>query len=131
MPPAHLVGPPAPAHPRVQDREHKEEKRRGVHPALKYGPAAAGLYDALATKHAISKGGTEANPIMAPFANNDAALIASKVGSGVLSGLAADALAKKGHKNWAKAVGGLSIAIPLGAGTHNLLQAQALERRGK
>jgi hypothetical protein len=117
-----FVGPPEPESPLAAhlSRQAAQEGERGLGAGWKYGPAAASLFDALATRDAINRGGSEANPIMAPFAENDLALIGTKVGSGLLAGYLASKLHDSGHKTAAKIVSGINVAVPLGAGIHNL-----------
>lgn len=118
-----FVGPPAPesalaAHLARQAAIARDGSDIGI--GWKVGPAAASLFDAWATRDAMKRGGVEANPIMAGLAENEVALYGTKLGTGILAGIAADRLAKAGHPNWGRFVSGLNIAIPLGAGIHNL-----------
>jgi hypothetical protein len=98
--------------------------KHGLNPALVLAPAAAQAFDAYSTRQAMQAGGHEGNPAMEPFADNPAALYASKIGSGLLIGFLANKLAHSGHRTAAKVLSGLSIAVPLGAGIHNLEQAK-------
>jgi hypothetical protein len=120
--PAPFVGPPPPrtSAAAVPGFTHEESRPAGLHPALKYGPAAAHLADALSTLKVIQGGGRELDPVLEPFADNPAALVGTKVIGGLAMGLLADLLAKKGHRNWAKAAAGLNIGVPLGAAGLNL-----------
>lgn len=118
-----FVGPTPPpsaleAHLARQAEQEADDRRLGA--GWKYGPAAASLFDAWSTQDAINRGGAEANPVMAPFADNTAALYGVKLGTGALVGLIADRLAKSGHRNAARIVSGLGIGVPLAAGATNL-----------
>lgn len=118
-----FVGPPEPesalaAHLARQAALSRDGSDIGI--GWKVGPAAASLFDAWATQDAIKRGGVEANPIMAPFAGNPAAMYAVKGASGLLTGLIAHKLARDGHPTAGRIVGGLGIAIPTAAGIHNL-----------
>ena len=108
--------------PRVRNAGGKD--KRGLNPALLAAPALAQAFDAYSTRQAMKAGGREGNSVMEPFAGNEAALYATKIGSGVLIGFLANKLAKSGHRNAAKVLSGLSIAVPVGAGIHNLEQAK-------
>ena len=117
-----FVGPPEPesalaAHLSRQAALSRDGSDIGI--GWKVGPAAASLFDAWATQDAINRGGVEANPIMAPIADNALALYSTKVGTGILAGIAAHKLARAGHPKWGRFVGGVNIAIPLAAGIHN------------
>ena len=124
-----LVGPPAPVPPIVQHLERVKAQNAPLHPALQFGPVAASLFDAITTGIAMKRGAQEANPIMAPFAGNDPLLYGTKIASGALTGWAGNKLAKSGHRTAGKIVSGIGIGVPLGAGTHNLMQLRALEGR--
>ncbi len=104
-------------------RAQYERETRGAGPLMTWGPAVAGLADAVSTKYALSQGGEEMNPLLAPFVDNDLAFYATKLGTGLLAGHIANKLAKSGHKNMAKVVGSLGIAVPLGAAVWNTSQA--------
>jgi hypothetical protein len=101
-----------------------EPDKRGLNPMLVLAPAAAQAFDAYSTRQAMKAGGHEGNQFMEPFADNPAALYGSKIGSGLLIGFLADRLAKSGHRTAAKIVSGVSIALPIGAGIHNMEQAK-------
>lgn len=101
-----------------------EKDRRGLNPGLILAPAAAQAFDAYSTREGMKAGGREGNPAMSPFADNEAALYGSKVGAGLLIGFLANKLAKAGHRNAAKLLSGVSIAVPVGAGIHNLQLAE-------
>jgi hypothetical protein len=122
-----FVGPPDPgqhadlalaAH--LERQAAQENRDRNIGLGWQVGPAAANLFDAWATQDALKRGGTEANPVMAPFADNPAAMYGIKLGTGILAGIAARKLAKAGHPNLGRIVGGINIAVPLGLGAHNL-----------
>lgn len=98
-------------------------KRKGLHPALLAAQPLAQGFDALSTLQAIKAGGREGNSFMAPFADNPAAMIATKVGGGALIAFLADRLARSGHKNAAKVLSAIDIAAPVGAGIHNMALA--------
>lgn len=93
--------------------------RKGIHPILKYGPIATNLLDAITTAMVLRRGGYEMNPLMAPIADNTAALIGTKGLIGLLTGLAADKLYKDGHETMGKVVGGLSLGVPLAYTANN------------
>lgn len=120
MPP--FVGPPEPSTP-IQAL-HSWRQERPEYPGLglgwKVGPVAASLFDALATRDAIERGGVEANPVMAPFAESTPAMLGVKLGSGLLTSYLANRLAKSGHRNMGRFVSGLGIAVPTAAGAFNL-----------
>lgn len=118
--PSKFVGPPDPKELRAAIE--RGDKRKGVHPALKWGPLLAHGLDALTTDIAINRDGKEANPILAPFAGNDAALYATKLGIGLGTGLLADHLAKKGHKTAGQIIGSINITLPIGAAAYNASQ---------
>lgn len=118
-----FVGPPQPKPPIVHHLERVAKLNAPLHPALTYGPLAANFYDAVATQYALGRGAQEANPILAPFADEPALLIGSKLAAGALTGAAANKLARSGHRNWAKALALFGIGVPLSAGTHNLIRA--------
>lgn len=70
-----------------------------------------GLADAITTHNGLKNGAQEGNPIMSPFAHNDAALFASKIGMNALLGLLADKMHKSGYTGEANALGfGLGAA---------------------
>jgi hypothetical protein len=103
----------------------KAKDKRGLNPVLAYiAPMGAHAFDAYSTTKALKAGGREGNPVLAPFANNEAALYISKMGAGLLIGFAADKLAKSGHRDAAKVISAISITIPLGAGINNMAKAK-------
>ena len=119
-----FVGPPAPKPPIVHHLERVAKLNAPLHPALTYGPLAANFYDAVSTQYALTRGAEEANPIMAPLAEDPALLIGTKLATGALVGAASHKLARSGHRNWAKALALFGIGVPLSAGTHNLITAR-------
>jgi hypothetical protein len=122
-----FVGPPDPgqhadlalaAH--LERQAAQENRDRNIGMGWKVGPVTANLFDAWATQDALNRGGEEANPIMAPIADNPLALYGIKAGVGALAGIAAHKIARAGHPNWARLVSGINIAAPLTFGAMNL-----------
>lgn len=102
----------------------KPKDKRGLNPMLAYiAPMGAQAFDAYSTREAMKSGGREGNPAMSGLAGNPAALYGVKVGSALLIGIAADKLAKSGHRNLGKGLSMLSIGVPLGAGINNMSKA--------
>lgn len=95
----------------------------GLNPALLLAQPLAQAFDAYSTQKALGAGGREGNSFMEPFANNPAAMYATKVAGGALVALLADRLARSGHRNAAKLLSGISIGAPVVAGIHNMEMA--------
>jgi hypothetical protein len=104
------------------------KKRRGLPGLLKWGAVPAGLADGASTAAVIAKGGRELHPMLEPFAQNTPALMGFEAGKGALMGVAADSLAKHGHRDLAKAMAILNIVLPLGASAYNMVNASKLDR---
>lgn len=127
------MGPPEPesaieAH-LARIEAQKRDDARGLHPVWKYGPAATSLLDSWTTQRGLDGGGAhETNPLMAPFVGNDVTLYAVPAALGLATGYLADKLAKRGHRNVAKAFSGLTMGVHLGASANNIAVA-ARERR--
>jgi hypothetical protein len=96
-------------------------KRKGLHPLLLAAPVLAQLADAYTTSQNLKNGAREANPVLEPFAGNDAALYGAKIGAGVLGSILADRLARSGHRTAAKILDAVEIGVPAGAAIHNAL----------
>lgn len=109
----------------VADPRHLVDSA-GLHPALNAAPILGNLADAASTARAIDRGGIEANPLVRPVIDRggNGALFAVKAGVGIGLALAADKLARDGHKRAAKVLAILGGAVPLGAAIHN-------ERQGR
>lgn len=118
--PKEFVGPPDPKV--IRKAVERGDKKRGIHPAFKYGPAIAHGLDALSTDIALNNGRKEGNPVLAPFAGNDAALYATKIGVGLGMGLLADHLHRKGHKTAGNIIGSINITLPIAAAAYNASQ---------
>jgi len=94
----------------------------GLHPLLNAAPIVGNVLDAASTTASLNRGNVELNPIVRPIANNAPVLMAGKLTVGVLTALAADRLAVKGHRKLAKALAILGGAVPVAAAVHNTRQ---------
>lgn len=93
---------------------------KGLPKGFSLGLVGANLFDADTTRRALSGGAREANPMMAPFAGNNAALYGMKGGLGAIQALLLNKLSKAGHPKLAKGLGIAGMALPTIAGIHNL-----------
>lgn len=64
----------------------------------------------------------EANPLMAPLADNPPVLILFKFSVGLLEGELVHHLDRDGHPGWAKAASIIATAMPVGAAIYSLAQ---------
>lgn len=132
----------------VDKSEFKDQKRpKGLSPFLKYGPAVAHAIDGATTQRMLNLRDDEgrpmireANPVLAPFADQPVAMYATKIlGALALSALAdrmakhGDSLEQRGHKGWGKTFKGaakigsaLNIGAPLAAAAHNTVITERL-----
>lgn len=103
----------------------KPKDKRGLNPLLIIAPVGAQAFDAYSTKQALKAGGREGNPVIAPLTNgSDWKLYAPKMAGGFLIGLAADQIARHGHRNAAKVISAISITVPIGVGISNMTKAK-------
>jgi len=100
--------------------EKRSASRKGLNPLLLIAPAAGQGFDAYSTQQALKAGGREANPAMAGIVDNPAKLYGTKLLFAAGTALAAEALAKSGHRTLGKIVAGVGTAVPIAAGIHNM-----------
>ena len=110
--------------PMVVSPETERKRKAGLSALLLIGPFGANGFDAYSTREAMKAGGKEGNPAVAKVADNEAALYLTKMGVAAGTDIAAQALAKTGHRNLGKLVAGLGIVLPLAAGIHNMGMAK-------
>lgn len=107
----------------VADRPHETRTQRRVWFTLMLAGHGGAAFDAWSTRRAVSQGyGTEANPLLRPFANSGAMYAATQV-----SPLLMDFLGKRMITNrhrWVRRVWWLpqaaGMGMSVGAGVHNL-----------
>jgi len=103
----------------------KAKDKRGLNPLLIIAPIGAQAFDAYSTKQALKAGGKEGNPVIAPLTEGaDWKLYAPKMAGGLLIGVAADQLARHGHRNAAKVISAINITVPIGVGISNMSKAK-------
>ncbi|GAC1624513.1 MAG: hypothetical protein PVS2B2_16710 [Candidatus Acidiferrum sp.] len=114
---------PLPAGKGLLFRPYETPKEKKIWYALGFAGHSAAAFDAWTTRRAISSGyGTEANPLLRPFANSNAIYAATQ-----LTPLLMDYLAQRmmfSRRNWVRRMWWVPQAagasISLGAGIHNV-----------
>lgn len=102
----------------------KAKDKRGLNPLLIIAPIGAQAFDAYSTKKAMKAGGREGNPVISPLTSGaDWKLYAPKMAGGLLIGIAADQVARHGHRNAAKVISAINITVPIGVGISNMSKA--------
>ena len=107
----------------VADRPSETRTQRRVWYALMFGGHGAAALDAWSTRRAVSRGyGTEANPLLRPFANSGAMYAATQV-SPVLMDFLGKRMITSRHR-WVRRVWWLpqaaGMGMSLGAGVQNI-----------
>ena len=95
-------------------------------PALYVSLAGLQAVDAYSTSKGLSRGASEANPTMRPFAGNAAAMLAVKGGATAVTIAVAERLWRKNHRGRAIAVGIVANSVLASVAAHNaaVLRAQ-------
>lgn len=105
------------------DRPRETGTQRRVWYALMFGGHGAAVFDAWSTRRAVSRGyGTEANPLLRPFANSGAMYAATQV-SPVLMDFLGKRMITSRHRWvrrvwWVPQAAGMGMSV--GAGVHNI-----------